>query len=271
MEDKMTIGEFAKLKNTTQETLRHYEKIGLLSPVSVNPVTGYRYYSIFQYEKLSTILELRQLGMSLADIKKFFEERNVENALELLEGRHETLLEEIETLVRLEKKISHKIRHLKHYSDFQNLNDFEIKTFPNRKILIWEKDLSNHVADYGYVLLERYIKDIAPIFAENRYGMKISEETSEGKHMFLLIEDETEISKEYLSELQMIKGGEYACMFFRENEEKIDGYLEETLRELKKRGMERQGDIVMIAQLDLSVVGNIDQILYEIQIPIKKD
>lgn len=56
LKDKLTIGEFAKLRNITTETLRHYDRIGLVKPVKVDPDTGYRYYSILQYEKIGTIM-----------------------------------------------------------------------------------------------------------------------------------------------------------------------------------------------------------------------
>ena len=39
-----TTGEFAKLCNTTKETLFHYDKIGILKPKFIKR-NGYRYYS----------------------------------------------------------------------------------------------------------------------------------------------------------------------------------------------------------------------------------
>ena len=64
----LTITELAKLKNITSETLRHYDRIDLLKPNYVSE-SGHRYYSIRQYEKLGTILELKKIGMSLKEIK----------------------------------------------------------------------------------------------------------------------------------------------------------------------------------------------------------
>ncbi len=84
MKEKMSIGEFAKRKNIRQEPLRHYDRMDLLKPQWVDEVSRHRYYSIFQYEKLSTILELRQLGMSLLEIKNFFKNHDVEKAIKLL-------------------------------------------------------------------------------------------------------------------------------------------------------------------------------------------
>jgi len=68
----LSISQFAKLRGVTTETLRHYDRIGLLSPFYIDPETGYRYYSVLQYEQLGTIKELRSLDFSLDEIKDFF-------------------------------------------------------------------------------------------------------------------------------------------------------------------------------------------------------
>ncbi len=47
MQNKLSIGEMAKLRSVTVDTLRHCDKIGLLKPYHIDPETGYRYYSIF--------------------------------------------------------------------------------------------------------------------------------------------------------------------------------------------------------------------------------
>ena len=51
----MTVGQMSKLFNITAETLRHYDRIGLLKPI-VDEENGYRYYSIKEMEKLDLIL-----------------------------------------------------------------------------------------------------------------------------------------------------------------------------------------------------------------------
>ena len=46
--NRLLIGQMARLNHTTLATLRHYDKVGILSPVYVNPKTGYRYYDVQQ-------------------------------------------------------------------------------------------------------------------------------------------------------------------------------------------------------------------------------
>jgi len=63
-----TIGEFARLGDISIRMLRHYDEMGLLTPTRVDPVTGYRRYSIAQLRELNRIVALRGLGFSLAEV-----------------------------------------------------------------------------------------------------------------------------------------------------------------------------------------------------------
>ncbi|MDD4689450.1 MAG: MerR family transcriptional regulator [Eubacteriales bacterium] len=63
-----SIGEFSKLAKTTIKTLRFYDEIDLFKPSHIED-NGYRYYSIADLNKLSMILELREVGLSINDIK----------------------------------------------------------------------------------------------------------------------------------------------------------------------------------------------------------
>lgn len=60
-------GEFAKLANVTERTLRYYDKIGLLKPSSILS-NGYRLYTDSDLLKLQKILSLKHLGFSIEEI-----------------------------------------------------------------------------------------------------------------------------------------------------------------------------------------------------------
>jgi len=55
MSTYFTIGEISKLYTLSIQTLRHYDKIGLLSPAYTNHEIGYRYYSMKQFMKIDFI------------------------------------------------------------------------------------------------------------------------------------------------------------------------------------------------------------------------
>lgn len=75
------IGDFSKMSKTTIKTLRYYEKEGLLKPIHVDRNTGYRYYETGQLVELSKIISLRQIGLSIKDIKSILKGYNIEEIL----------------------------------------------------------------------------------------------------------------------------------------------------------------------------------------------
>ena len=64
----LRIGELAEATGLTVRTLRHYEAVGLLEPVQ-RSASGYRRYRAEDAERLYTIVALRRLGLSLAQIR----------------------------------------------------------------------------------------------------------------------------------------------------------------------------------------------------------
>ena len=69
----LRIGEVAAFFGVSAKTMRIYEKMGILTPVKVDEKTGYRYYTADKVRELGAILELRELGFSLAEIQKLLE------------------------------------------------------------------------------------------------------------------------------------------------------------------------------------------------------
>lgn len=82
------IGQFAKENNVTVKTLHYYEKIGLLYPLKVDQSTGYRYYSKEQSKILENVTFLKNLGLSLSEIKDIVTEQITANQfVEILEKK----------------------------------------------------------------------------------------------------------------------------------------------------------------------------------------
>jgi DNA-binding transcriptional MerR regulator/effector-binding domain-containing protein len=65
----LTVGDFSRATHLSVKTLRHYHQVGLLQPATVNPDTGYRYYSAHQIATAQVIRRLRDLEMPVADVK----------------------------------------------------------------------------------------------------------------------------------------------------------------------------------------------------------
>ena len=72
---RYTIGKMAKLNNVTEQTLRLYDKMGLFKPAYVDEHNGYRLYDIGQSARLDIIQYLKNLGMTLKEIKEILPHR----------------------------------------------------------------------------------------------------------------------------------------------------------------------------------------------------
>ena len=90
----LSISDFAEFSRTTRDTLLHYDRIGLLSPV-LRGDNNYRYYSSSQLAIVNVIRTFQQLGMSLDDIRGLRDRRTPELANMVFERQ----IEEIDTKI----------------------------------------------------------------------------------------------------------------------------------------------------------------------------
>lgn len=91
----LPIGQFAALHGVNKKTLMWYDEVGLFRPAAVSSENGYRYYSYQQSQTLETILLLREMGVSIKEIKAFMQERSAASMEKLLGEKIEELDREI--------------------------------------------------------------------------------------------------------------------------------------------------------------------------------
>jgi MerR family mercuric resistance operon transcriptional regulator len=66
--DALSIGKLSKLSGVNIETIRYYEKIGVM-PAPGRSASGYRIYGADHLKRLSFVRRSRQLGFSLDEIR----------------------------------------------------------------------------------------------------------------------------------------------------------------------------------------------------------
>lgn len=98
------IGEFSKLTQVTVRMLRHYDQTGLLKPAKIDPISGYRMYSVDQIPLLNKIIYLRDSGFQISEIKEALQAEDPSSLAELLDKKYAAILHTIETeKIRLKK------------------------------------------------------------------------------------------------------------------------------------------------------------------------
>lgn len=106
-----SVKELSRLAGVTPRTLRHYDKIGLLSPKRQG--TGeYRSYSTKDVDRLQEILLFRELGMELSEIKEMLNDPKINrearlsthlNQLHKKKADLNILISNVEDTIRAEK------------------------------------------------------------------------------------------------------------------------------------------------------------------------
>ena len=93
----LTVHQFSEMTGVPDSTLRYYDKLGLLSPISRGR-NHYRLYSPHQVTALNFITVLSELGVPLAQIGSLTKNRTPENVLEILMERERELDLELKKL-----------------------------------------------------------------------------------------------------------------------------------------------------------------------------
>lgn len=77
--DLLTIGQVANRSGVGIDTIRYYEKEGLLAPVRKSPA-GYRLYTPEAVRRLGFVRHAQQCGFSLAEIRELLELKTHDDA-----------------------------------------------------------------------------------------------------------------------------------------------------------------------------------------------
>lgn len=105
----MKISQFANLSGISRKNLIFYDEIGLLPPERIDD-NGYRLYSYRQVEICSVIWALREIGMPLAEIKNYLDQRTPDRLIELFTQQRENVDQKIEKLHKIRRMIDTRIR-----------------------------------------------------------------------------------------------------------------------------------------------------------------
>ncbi len=110
MKDYYKISEISSLYGIGPDSLRYYEKLGILVPR--RDANGYRLYSLRDLYKLNIIRNLRELGLSMRQIKEYLDGQNVSGTLGLLHKEQKLIQARLKELKKREEIIQNRIEGL---------------------------------------------------------------------------------------------------------------------------------------------------------------
>lgn len=101
-----TIGEIAKSVGITRKIILNYEARGLIKPDKKDGITGNRYYTIDTFTQIRTIRLFQNSGLSLDEIRKYFDDST---DLQALIKHLETMRDELNlSIEKLKERVNGK-------------------------------------------------------------------------------------------------------------------------------------------------------------------
>lgn len=261
MKKYFSIGDAAKAAHMTRETLRHYDRIGLVKPSRIDEWSKYRYYTKQDIVKLNTIQALQQMDLSLQEIKNVLEYDKLEKIIDFLEQAEKKAEKKIAELQYSKAKIQlAKADYEKKLCAQQNRADFSIKSFPQRVIMLSET-MEKPTLDNLWNYLSHFYENIEPS-ARELYSFEdlagIYTEAGESRLFAVCIRYPDR------SGLKILPKGRYLCAGCAEENR------QQVLHDVMKAARE-QYNVVPAFTVQLIVVSGILQWDYQIQLYLGED
>lgn len=271
MKKRYRIGEIAKIKNIDAQTLRYYDRIGILSPEIVDEKNDYRYYSLEQFVEVDRIKFYKILGLSLEEIKRFKDIHHVDKAVETLKSQEVQIEIKIKQMQTVAKNIKRIIETIEKTSR-TNENQIEIKNCDSifgiigdcqtsyewyefeTKLLELTKSYPNyseigHTFGLSFIYNEEYLNCIKSNYLE-KVIIPVDKQFTNDQNV-----------QEYPLEMCIVAYHKGSHHNMKDTFSRVKEYV--NMKQLKIRG-----DIIITSVINRFIVNNENEFLKEIKIPL---
>lgn len=271
--DLYQIGEVARLFHLSISLLRHYDKTGLVTPEYTDPDTGYRYYSMRQFECLNTIRYLRALDMPLEEIADFLHNRDTGRIQELLSKQLVQVHKKQQELAVIEHQIKNRLNQIQGALSAHPGEIFLEKKAP-LKLACMKKQLNPE----NYLDLEYSIREMeqgnspASIFL-GKVGVGLFYESLKAHRfkpydfVFIILEEDDPIKGQVIHIPEIT----WAVIRFHGSHEQAPGFYEKLLAYFKDEGLAPKSFALEMTLIDYGLTHDQSQFITEIQIPLNPD
>ena len=245
MRKYLTIGQMGKLNNLSVQTLRHYEKVGLLNPSYINKETGYRYYSMKDFNTIDLIKQCKAMGLSLEEIKEVTNNyTSLESIVEILGNQKKLISQKIKELENIKKKVA----SLENKIDFslqRGINEIFIKHNEERKFI--QYNFKDRFSDEFEINLRQILleveRDYENINAEIAFTISYEEAEKYGraecKNVMINLGENMSYKNERIISMEK---GNYLTMFFDDTYRDSGKYYKRILEYIKNNNIKTVGD-----------------------------
>lgn len=271
---KYKISDFAKIKNIDAQTLRYYDKLGLLRPEYVDYSSKYRYYTINQFIKADVIKFNKMLDLSLKEIISNQQIRSLEKKLEIIKNQKIELENKIQKYQSIVTNIEEVLKTVeKAMVQYDKLKDNPcVKEYNDLVGIIGDCDDANEWYEFEKKIKE--ISDRYPNYSEVGYNHGL---VLIGSFDFIIKNDDALIKKILLpynltnfddENIERYKLGKCIVAYHKGKPKNLKYTLEKMLK-FAKNNMLKTKDTVLTRSIVGSFIINFEEeFIQEIIIPL---
>ena len=269
-EQTFKIGDLSRLFHIGADSIRYYERLGLLHPVR-DPKSNYRLYTLDDIRAMNTIRELLALGFHTDDIRRFEANRNLDAVTDLLEQEMQLVDAKIADLTKTRAALSARLAAIRDDLSRDCSGRIVRLTLPERPcLMIVEAPMPDEMISYELARASGdFPEKIATIGCCDCYILDPTVLNAAGtdyrtKGVFF-----------YSSHLNLpcnhvLPAGDYLSVCYRGDFSKSLDLVPKMFQEAERLGLAPAGDPMEFCHIDRFETADRDEYLTEIQLPVTR-
>lgn len=264
MKEYYKIKEISELYGIGTDSLRYYEKLGILSPR--RGTNGYRLYGMREIYRLNVIKDLRQLGFSMQRIKDYLENKNVRATMELIDCGLRALTQKIAELQSIAQSLANRAEEMRTFETV-SAGHIELRTCPVRHCVRLEVDATqDEEIDFALNILNKkfehklYLVNNYQIGASQRLELLKKEGYGHFQSVFYILPTE-----DYDCDFTL-PAGRYLSQHYRGDYENATECLQSMLAYAEAHDLALAGELFELYKIDIHETNDCAEFLTEIQI-----
>lgn len=276
-EQLLSIGKMAEINGVTIPTLRLYDKNGLLKPAYIDPDSSYRYYTLQQTARLDIIAYMKELGMSLGEIRSVLQKEDIALIEGILARKNEQLHEQMRRLKERHDAVERAISQIERYRKSPLTGTTSLEYIDRRYIWsipcpenFYEKDRNSYEETVMALRRELINAGVQQVHSYNLGTTILQKNFEEGRFVAdrIFIFSDKHIL-EHPGTVSAVESGMFACIYLDDYDDEID-FGKRLLAFCRENGYIICGDYICEELTEFNVFDDSRRNMFiRLQVPIK--
>lgn len=264
MKDQYTIHEIAELYGVGPDSLRYYEKLGLIHPR--RGANGYRLYSLSDIYRLNIIRDLLGLGFDTARIREYLDGLSVENTLAMLQKERDMIEMRRRQLLEAERSIEARVRSIGMFGSVKE-GEVQLMCLPERRCVRLNADIyRDEEFDFAIKKLHHMHDDTMRDMGSQTMGASLSTADMDAGVYGLFRSVFFALPEGAPNYDFALPAGRYACLYYRGSYRRCRERVQFLRDWLRAHGYAERGDVLEIYRIDNRYTVQEDEFVTELQL-----